>query len=1364
MRVQASDLYLYHLTLQNQSNYIHSIQGYFVDLEEEEEPSITSKVPKKAPKQLQLCLATENTLELYDVSEGKLNKIQDFVLFGKVTSLETFRIENVRRNYLVLTSDSGNLTILNIVRKGPKKCKLNVLVNEPISRSGIRRLSPISYCKVDSKSRCIMLSAVEKFKCVYTLNTTRDNTSGINGSITVSSPIEATRSNFITLQLVACPGTYVDNPHFASIELEMQQYGSPSTHQPCHLIFYMLDLNLNHLVKRADYLIDTTASFLLELPDLRKYGVLTDLNGAGDDNGMELTNPFVLIGCQNHILIRDLNGYYNLKVNIPKRLQGKEAHNDGNDKLTIISGTVQAMKKDFFVLLQSNKGDIFKLRIRPNADDRNRPIVSLVYFDSICRAEKLHIFKSGYLFVNSEYNDNYLLQFDSLGTEEFVIENSFEYQKTGRSPFHELKNLSLVDIHRNLNPMLTAAIDTNQPFPLLITASQDSHIRSYSNTVEFVELIKSPLPPNPQNIWALKADPTSKYHTLLVLAFQSSTLFLKIDNDAIQDLPLPKENPFISKGDKTIYVATMAQNTVIQVCQNQFVLVSLPGAKHSGKTNEGYTQSLVWFPPAGIRIVSAASSWRQLAVGLSNNNIVYFEMTTDGKLLEFTKRATMNSQILHIALCETVDRSPFLIVATEDHLLSAISLRQASQIREGDNSREGSDILDVASFAKLIAPASDIVYVTGCVHVGLSNGVYVRLRIADHTVRSSGEFSDIWNRYIGAKKVRLSCIARTYLEALSDAGEEEEEEGESENDDDDINEKRERELAPSIIVHSDTTWVSYEYDGFFYVRPLSFPTGIKNIAYASEFTTKEIIYNGFCALSGSGELLIGKFANFPNINRWFRMEEFRLIGSHEDERDNEEGASQGEDYNSDEDENNGQEFVIPRYRCKEILSFAQYTLFITNSILPENPPGCRVSIKKSSRAINSFLKTRGGSEATDPYQMSLVSSICLSATLVNFSNRKTEHPNLVLATKDGKLLTYKIDIDDASFSLHLLHETFVGSCISAMCQFANMLLAPSHGNLILYSLGKTQLLRKSITKLLPSISKVTSIASFKDEKIAVGDVYESVTIYSFDRELNQFKPIADDITKRHVTRVEFLDEWTVIGADKFGSIWTLRLPENVKINHTGTSEIKRNKMGYAPNGNISERPYKLQLKNHFYINDIVTKFFVLDNPNMSDREAIIYVGLQGTVGALIPILSKNEVKLLSKLQKGMREIEMLLPSSEKSNDTYMDEGVGEDIEGIEDANENVHGDDTFANKDMSKGNRDRFPEVIGSYTIVGREHAAYRGYYAPVRNVIDGNFCEQFLSYSKSEQTAICRQISGGSPIQSEAVVKLLNEVRTSRI
>ena len=86
------------------------------------------------------------------MSDGKLNKIQEFVLFGKVTSLETFRIENVRRNYLVLTSDSGNLTILNIVRKGPKY-KLNVLVNEPISRSGIedypQYLTVRSIAKVD---------------------------------------------------------------------------------------------------------------------------------------------------------------------------------------------------------------------------------------------------------------------------------------------------------------------------------------------------------------------------------------------------------------------------------------------------------------------------------------------------------------------------------------------------------------------------------------------------------------------------------------------------------------------------------------------------------------------------------------------------------------------------------------------------------------------------------------------------------------------------------------------------------------------------------------------------------------------------------------------------------------------------------------------------------------------------------------------------------------------------------------------------------------------------------------------------------------------------------------------------------------
>lgn len=61
-------------------------------------------------------------------------------------------------------------------------------------------------------------------------------------------------------------------------------------------------------------------------------------------------------------------------------------------------------------------------------------------------------------------------------------------------------------------------------------------------------------------------------------------------------------------------------------------------------------------------------------------------------------------------------------------------------------------------------------------------------------------------------------------------------------------------------------------------------------------------------------------------------------------------------------------------------------------------------------------------------------------------------------------------------------------------------------------------------------------------------------------------------------------------------------------------------------------------------------------------------------------------------------------------------------------------------------------------SLVGRDHIAYRGYYVPIKGVVDGDLCESFslLPYPKQQAIALDLDRSVGD------VLKKLEQMRTS--
>ncbi|GAV55560.1 hypothetical protein ZYGR_0AV01920 [Zygosaccharomyces rouxii] len=1304
------ELTLFHLTLQKQTNYEHSCIGHFVDISDDSSQEANgSKLNRK--RHLQLCISTQTHLELYDVSDGSLRSLAVVPLFATITAMETLNLENSSNSFLALTSDSGNLSISKFVSIEPQgKITLQAMINQPLTRSGLRRLSPISHLQADLHGRCLFLSAIERNKLCFVANQI-----GQDG-ICIQDPLEALVPNTLTLDTAICDVRY-DNPCFASLELQQGNH---------YLVFYVLDLGLNHIVKRANYKIEETANFLMGLPDLSKYRISTymdsDQHHVGDYDEI---NPFVLVGFEDFVMIKDLHGFYNIKVPIPRR-KGVSM------PTTIICFAIQTLKNDFFVLLQSNYGDLFKLKIQPNKEDSNRPVAFISYFDTIPQATDLHIFKNGFLFANAELYDNRLFQFESLG-DDIPVEGTFE-------PSSTLRNLSLVDTQKNLNPLTSSQVTSTTPLTLAVNSM--NKIRFIVNGVDFEAHVSSNLSFDAKELWSIKF-PNDTYHRLLFLSSHDLTMILETEAGAMGELA-GERHEFKTKSDRTIFVGSMGNNSVIQVCMNELrQVVFNAGSKK-------YEKKLEWFPPAGIRITAADCNHSQLAIGLSNGEICYFEIDTEflsDSLHELQNRVEMDEQIKGLAMIPE-PRSDYLAVGTKEANLKVLSLKK----------NDTENFLEVVSLQALMAPVNDL-KITRTerdvnLHIGLVNGLYSRSKLN----RYDGQLYDVRSKFLGPKEVTLSVLpSMSFLKKSSDEEEEEEEDEEEEEGEEDDGENKSKETTkkhddteretpsgakgPCVMLHSINTWVAYEYDSSLYIRPMLLRDS-GNFVKMCQFSAENLKTNGCCAIdsiSSVTSLTIGGLENFVFRDRWFQMKDKICLpagGVEEDHEDNEER-------------------IWPRlFDGCEIITFdddRKMNLFIENSCHGDQ---VRVSLARSQKFLNS-------QESNFNFEI-LENMRAITAAITRFSSNTYY---LVVSTTHNELCTFELIIKrthkDKSlpnavgeFHLKLLHKTLTEDRVHTMVGFRDKLLIPVFGSLILYGLGKKQLLKRSISTTTASITRISSLANWKNQRIAVGDNRESVTMFQYDPTSDVFVPIADDVVKRHVTALTFIDQSTVIGGDKFGNIWTLRLSREQEslIRSNFPHSLERLQQypdlkNKAPN--IMECPFKLSLINHFYVNDIPTAFYLAEAVQVSDRPIILYCGLQGTIGGLVPLLTKSEVNSLRNLENVISDADDIFYLEQENQNGFSTERPA-DADGLD--------------KDIAKplgpsSNGASVPE--GAYSIVGRDPLKYRSYYAPMRNVIDGDLCETFLNRSFSEQTKLSREIGESKP---EGICKQLNDIRTNYI
>ena len=277
----------------------------------------------------------------------------------------------------------------------------------------------------------------------------------------------------------------------------------------------------------------------------------------------------------------------------------------------------------------------------------------------------------------------------------------------------------------------------------------------------------------------------------------------------------------------------------------------------------------------------------------------------------------------------------------------------------------------------------------------------------------------------------------------------------------------------------------------------------------------------------------------------------------------------------------------------------------------------------------------------------------------------------------GFLHVYRFHEDGKE--LEFIHKTKVEQPPTALLAFQGRVLAGVGADLRIYDLGMKQMLRKCQVQAGSSV--IVGLQT-QGSRIIVSDVQESVTYCVYKYQENKLIPFADDIIARWTTCATMVDYETVAGGDKFGNLWLLRCPPKAseEADEEGSGAHLTHERQY-----LSGAPNRLNLVTHFFPGDIPTS---IQKTNLvaGGRDVIFWTGFQGTLGMLVPFVSREDVDFFSSLET-------------------------------------------------------QLASTNGNPPILGRDHLIYRSYYAPTKGTIDGDLCETYFLLPNDKKQMIAGEL-----------------------
>jgi splicing factor 3B subunit 3 len=614
---------------------------------------------------------------------------------------------------------------------------------ETFGKSGVRRVVPGEYLAADPKGRAIMIASTEKNKLVYIL--TRSG----QMDVAISSPLEAHKPHTLMYCLIGLDVGY-DNPMFAAIELDYSSAETDPTGEAVHelqkeLVYYELDLGLNHIVRKWSEPVDRTAHMLFRVP-----------------GGTTAPSGVLCCGEDNITYRRIFNNKSQVhRLAIPRR-DGKTEN--PNRKRIIITGTLYTLKGgDFFYLLQTDDGDLFKVTI--NAPKGSVESIQIKYFDTIPLATNLCLLRAGFLFVACESGDRALYEVNSLGddTDDAIFHSSqfpTDPLASYDPPYFSLRepeNLSLVVSIPSLNPIM----DMEVANPLLEDAPQictlngaggRSTFRTTKNALAVLDLIESPLPQDATGVWTTKLRAEDETDTLILMCLHSSTAVLKIGEDVTEAF-----NTGFLLETNTLGVQQFGEDCIIQIHPKGIRHIQGIEFLNDDDATAAHAMVTDWEPPMHRTIVACATNNRQVAIALSSGLVIYFESDSDGTLAMADETIDLEIKVNCLSMPDVPEgshRANFMAVGCSDKTVRIFKLTPDAEgnlltgISVQGLSSQPTDLSINHMSDKSPRGASQFL------HIGLDTGVYIRSVLNEDT----GEIGDTRRRFIGPGPIKFARV------------------------------------------------------------------------------------------------------------------------------------------------------------------------------------------------------------------------------------------------------------------------------------------------------------------------------------------------------------------------------------------------------------------------------------------------------------------------------------------------------------------------------------------------------------------------------------------------------------------------------
>uniref|UniRef100_H3AX27 Splicing factor 3B subunit 3 n=1 Tax=Latimeria chalumnae TaxID=7897 RepID=H3AX27_LATCH len=505
--------------------------------------------------------------------------------------------------------------------------------------------------------------------------------------------------------------------------------------------------------------------------------------------------------------------------------------------------------------------------------------------------------------------------------------------------------------------------------------------------------------------------------------------------------------------------------------------------------------------------------------------------------------------------------------------------------------------------------------------------------------------------------------------------------------------------AAQVLAMSSRSWLSYSYQSRFHLTPLSYET----LEYASGFASEQCP-EGIVAISTNTLRILaleklGAVFNQVAFPLQYTPRKFVIHPETNNliiiETDH---NAYTEATKAQRKQQMAEEMVEAAGEDERELAAEMAAAFL-NENLPEAIFGAP---KAGSGQWASVVRVMNPIQGTTLDLMHLEQNeAAFSVAVCKFANSGDDWYVLVGVAKDLILsprsvaggFIYTYKLVNNGEKLEFVHKTSVEEVPAAICPFQGRVLIGVGKLLRVYDLGKKKLLRKCENKHLPNF--IIGIQTI-GHRVIVSDVQESFVWVRYKRNENQLIIFADDTHPRWVTTACLLDYDSMAGADKFGNISVVRLPPN--INDEVDEDPTGNKALWD-RGLLNGASQKAEVIVNYHVGETVLS---LQKTTLipGGSESLVYTTLSGGIGILVPFTSHEDHDFFQHLEMHLRS---------------------------------------------------EHPPLCG------RDHLSFRSYYFPVKNVLDGDLCEQFNSMDPAKQKAVAEELDRTPP----EVSKKLEDIRT---